>query len=56
MEPTEIEKTKEQQDIEYLQDQLEQTHYDLYRNVNKQTLSDSLHRATDVNPEFISSI
>jgi len=53
MEPTEIEITPEQKDIEYLQEQLEQTHYDLYRNVSKQVLTDSLQKATKVESEFL---
>jgi len=49
----ELEKTPEQQkDIEYLQEQLENIHFDLYRYVEKQTLFDSLQKATEVEPEF----
>lgn len=52
MELTETEITPEQEDANYLQEQLEQTHYDLYKNVSKQTLSGSLQRAAEVEPEF----
>lgn len=52
MEPTEIEMTPEQQDVKYLQEQLEQTHYDLYRNVSEEIFADSLQKATEVEPEY----
>ncbi|HRX44314.1 MAG TPA: hypothetical protein P5059_03640, partial [Candidatus Dojkabacteria bacterium] len=52
MEITESEITPEQEDVKYLQEQLELTHYDLYRNVSKQVLSDSLQKATEVDYEF----
>ncbi len=54
MEPTETEITPEQEDVNYLREQLEQTHYDVYRNVSKQVLSDSLQKATEVEPQFFS--
>lgn len=52
MELSEIENKPEQEDIEYLQDKLEQTHYDLYRNVDKETLTNALSNATKVDEEF----
>ncbi len=52
MEPTEIEMTPEQQDVKYLQEQLEQTHYDLYKNVSEEIFADSLQKATEVEPEY----
>lgn len=55
MEPTEVEITPEQEDVKYLQEQLEQTHYNLYnlyRNVSKQVLADSLQKAAEVDSVF----
>lgn len=49
---SELEKTPEQKDVEYLQQQLEEIHFDPYRNVEKQTLTDSLQKATEAKPEF----
>ena len=54
MEITESEITAEREDVKYLKEQLEQTHYDLYRNVSEQVLSDTLQKATEVDPEFFS--
>lgn len=44
--------TPEQEDVIYLQVQLEETHFDLYRNVDKETLTKSLEDATEVEPEY----
>lgn len=52
MNPTETEKTPEQLDVEYLQSELEGIHPNLYRNVSKETLTESLVNATEVEPEF----
>ncbi len=52
MEQTESGITPKQEDVKYLQEQLELTHYDVYRNVSKQVLSDSLQKATEVDHEF----
>ncbi|MDD2270428.1 MAG: hypothetical protein PHG60_02525 [Candidatus Dojkabacteria bacterium] len=48
----EREPTAEQKDIVYLQAELEKTHFDLYRNVSEQVLTDSLQKATEVEPEY----
>ena len=48
----EKELTPEQEDIGYLQEQLEKTHFDIYRNVEKETLTESLERSTEVEPEY----
>ena len=52
MEITESEITAEREDVKYLKEQLEQTHYDLYRNVSEQVLFDTLQKATEVDHEF----
>lgn len=48
----EKELTPEQEDIIFLQAQLEETHFDLYKNVDKGTLTKSLEKTTEVDPEY----
>jgi len=45
-------KTPNQEDIEYLQKQLEKIHFDLYRNISKEEFTSSLKKATEVKSEF----
>lgn len=48
----EQERTPEQEDVRYLQAKLEETHFDLYRNVDKETFAESLEEATEVEPQY----
>lgn len=48
----EKELTPEQEDVISLQTQLEKTHFDPYRHIEKQTLTDSLQKATEAESEF----
>lgn len=48
----EQELTPEQEDVRYLQTKLEETHFDLYRNVDKEVLTESLENATNVEPKY----
>ncbi len=52
MELKEINEKFEQRDIEYLQNELEKIHYDLYRNVSKETLTNSLQKAAEVDSKL----
>jgi len=41
-----------EEDVRFVQTKLEETHFDLYRNVTKETLTEALHTATEVEPEY----
>jgi len=44
--------TPEQEDIAFLQEKLEYTHFDLYRNVDETTFTEALESVADVDPEY----
>lgn len=49
----EQESTPELEDINYLQNQLEEIHKDVYRNVDKETFRESLNKSLSVSKEFL---
>ncbi|MDD4382310.1 MAG: hypothetical protein PHE21_03135 [Candidatus Dojkabacteria bacterium] len=52
MELNERENNNEREDIEYLQKELENTHYDLYRDVDKDIFTNSLEKASNTEPKY----
>jgi len=48
----EKELTPEQEDIKYLHGKLEETHFDLYRNIDEETFSKSLEKAANTDSEY----
>ena len=52
MEQTEIEQTPEGEDIEYLINKIEETHFNPYLNVNREDFINSLNKAEKENEEF----
>jgi len=48
----EKELTPEQEDVRYLQEKLEETHFDLYRNVDETKFTEALESAADADPGY----